>query len=282
MKLPRLAAIVAAAAAATLTLSACAAGSDPDPTSDAVAETTTFRIASGVDNPLEGGVVGFVRDEVAADYGITIETLELQDSRVLTEALANGEIDGHVAIHAPFLDIMLASESSWDLVAAVPLYTSLVSLASTRHSSIDDLPDRALIAIPDDPVNGAAALNVLQAEGILTLDDSVAPSAYTVEDIVDNPKSVQFVPAGAAQLARSIDDADLAFLPTSFLRAAGYDESVEVVTRPMPDEYAIQLVVRTVDADSGSYDALFEAFADPRVADFVEAEFGDIATGIRR
>ncbi|MCB1297738.1 MAG: hypothetical protein KDB08_01995 [Microthrixaceae bacterium] len=162
-----------------------------------------------------------------------------------------------------------------------PIYTSLVTLASTKHDTIEALPQGALIAIPDDPVNGAAALNVLQQVGLIEIDSSVKPAAYTVQDIVKNEKNVTFVPAGAAQLARSVEDADLAFLPTSFLRAAGYDESVEVVTMSFPDEYAIQLVIRGADASDANYKKLIEAFKDPRVADYVEAEFGDIATGIR-
>ena len=275
----RLAAVVAVTAVAALALSACApAGKEETTDTDA---GTVFLLASGADNPLEGGVLGFVRDEVAADYGITIETRELQDSRILNESLAAGEIDGHVAIHEPYLGIVLDGEPSWDLAAVAPIYTSLVTLASTKHDTIEALPQGALIAIPDDPVNGAAALNVLQQVGLIELDDSVEPAAYTVQDIVTNEKQVTFVPAGAAQLARSVEDADLAFLPTSFLRAAGYDESVEVVTMSFPDEYAIQLVIRGADASDANYTKLIEAFKDPRVADYVEAEFGDIATGIR-
>lgn len=274
----RLAAVVAVAATA-FALSACANSADnaaTDPNADPV-----FILASGADNPLEGGVLNFVRETVAPDYGVVIETRELQDSRILNESLAAGEIDGHVAIHEPYLDIVLAGETGWDLAAVVPIYTSLVTLASTKHDTIESLPQGALIAIPDDPVNGAAALNVLQQVGLLELDSSVKPAAYTVEDIVKNEKNVTFVPAGAAQLARSVEDADLAFLPTSFLRAAGYDDSVEVVTMSFPDDYAIQLVIRGADVNSADYKKLISAFKDPRVADYVEDEFGDIATGIR-
>ena len=276
-RITRLAAVVAAAAT-VFALSACAPANNEaaDPNADPV-----FMLASGADNPLEGGVLAFVRDEVAPVHGIVIETRELQDSRSLNESLAAGEIDGHVAIHEPFLNIVLDGETSWDLAAVAPIYTSLVTLASTKHKTVESLPQGALIAIPDDPVNGAAALIVLQDAGLLELDSSVKPAAYTIEDIVKNPKEVTFVPAGAAQLARAIEDADLAFLPTSFLRAAGYDESVEVLTRSFPDDYAIQLVVRGADAKSDDYKKLIAAFKDPRVADYVDAEFGDIATGIR-
>lgn len=273
-------AAVAAVAATAFALSACAPAADDDGATDPSADTV-FMIASGADNPLEGGVLAFVRDEVAADYGITIETRELQDSRILNESLSAGEIDGHVAIHEPYLNIVLEGETSWDLAAVAPIYTSLVTLASTKHDTIEGLPQGALIAIPDDPVNGAAALNVLQQVGLIELDSSVKPAAFTIEDIVKNEKEVTFVPAGAAQLARSVEDADLAFLPTSFLRAAGYDKSVEVVTMSFPDDYAIQLVVRGIDAKTPGYEKLIAAFKDPRVADYVDGEFGDIATGIR-
>ena len=275
-------AAAALVATAALALTSCASGGgDAGSSAAPAANKTAFVIGAGSDNPLEGGVLAFVRDEVASDYGITIEAVELADSRVLNESLSAGEIDGHVAIHGPYLNIVLEGETSWDLVAAAPIYTSLVSLASTKHASLDDLPQGALVAIPDDPVNGAMSLQVLQDEGLVVLDESVEPAAYTVQDIVENPKSIEFLPAGAAQLARSIEDADLAFLPTSFLRAAGYDDKVEVVTRAVPDDYAIQLVIRGDDLDAAAYKPLLEAFADERVADYVDEEFGDIATGIR-
>ena len=273
-------AAIGAATIATLLLTACAA-----PTTEGEGATgedqTTFTIASGADNPLEGGVLTFIKDEVAADYGITIETRELADSRVLSEALNAGEIDGHVAVHAPFLDLLLSGEPTWDLAVASPIYSSLVSLASTKHASLDELPQGAVIAIPDDPVNGPVALSVLQDEGIIGFDASLDPVSYTVDDIVDNPKSVTFLPAGAAQLARSVEDVDLAFLPTSFMRASGYGEEVELLTRPIPEDYAIALVVRGSDVDSAAYAKLIEAFQDPRVADFVDEEYGDIAIGVR-
>lgn len=267
------------AAAALISLTACGAASPAGGESNE--GKTSFVIASGSDNPLEGGVVSFVAEKVAPDYGITIEAKELQDSRVMNESLVAGEIDGNIAVHEPYLKIVLDGEPDWDLVAATPVYVSLGTLASTKHKTVDELPDGAKVAIPDDPVNGALALNVLQEAGILTLDSAAEPAAYTVDDITANPKNVQFVPAGAATLARSVEDTDLAFLPTSFLRASGYDESVEVRTEPFPEDYAIQLVVRGADADSAAYRKLVEAFQDPRVADYVDAEYGDIAIGIR-
>ena len=82
-------AAVVAAAATVFALSACAPANNEaaDPNADPV-----FMLASGADNPLEGGVLAFVRDEVAPDYGIVIETRELQDSRILNESLAAGEL----------------------------------------------------------------------------------------------------------------------------------------------------------------------------------------------
>lgn len=269
------------AAATMLSLAACGSSPDSADAEEAAEGKTSFIIAAGADNPLEGGVVSFIADEVAADYGITIETKELQDSRVMNESLVAGEIDGNVAVHAPFLDIILDGEPSWDLVAATPIYISLGTLASAKHDSLDDLPQGGQVAIPDDPVNGALALNVLQEAGIIELDPDVEPAAYTVDDIIVNEKELTWVPAGASTLARSVEDTDLAFLPTSFLRASGYDSSVELRTEPFPAEYAIQLVIRGADADTEAYAKLIEAFQDPRVADFVDENYGDIAFGIR-
>src|SRR5690606_8968545 len=106
-------------------------------------------------------------------------------------------------------------------------------------------------------------------------DPDADPASYSVNDIVTNDKELEWIPAGAAALSRSVEDTDLAFLPTSFLRASGYGEEVEVQTEPFPADYAIQLVIRGEDAGSEAYDKLVEAFQDPRVAEFVDEEYGD-------
>lgn len=68
-----------------------------------------------------------------------------------------------------------------------------------RVSSLSELPDGAVIGIPNDPTNGGRALLLLQEQGLITLPED-AGLEPTVLDIVDNPHNYQIEELEAAQL----------------------------------------------------------------------------------
>ncbi|MEN0071293.1 MAG: MetQ/NlpA family ABC transporter substrate-binding protein, partial [Propionicimonas sp.] len=141
-------AVVAATLLALAGLTACStaqgatpAGSEPAASGSAAATPrTSFKIGVGADNPTEAGVVEYISKTLAPEHGISVELVELEDSRHLNEAVDAGELDGHVALHEPYLKSVLAEQPQWELGASVPVYISILTVASRKHASLDDIP----------------------------------------------------------------------------------------------------------------------------------------------
>lgn len=280
-------AAVAATVLALAGLTACAsapAASPLDaaqsPTASPAAPRTSFKIGVGADNPTEAGVVNYISQTLAPEHGISVELVELEDSRHLNEAVDAGELDGHVAIHEPYLRSVLAEQPQWELAASVPVYSSILTISSRKHTSLGDIPDGATVSIPDDPSNEAKSLEFLEENGLVTLE-KVELGTATTENIAKNPHNFQFIKVAGQQLARSLDDVDYSVVQATYLRAASVGPEVELARAPQAIRLAIILVTRTENVDSPEFSLLRETFEDPKLDDFIDTTFGDLIAGVR-
>jgi D-methionine transport system substrate-binding protein len=242
-------------------------------------ELVKVTIGGGADNPLEGGVLKFAAS-IAKDHGVDLEVKELADSVALNEAVDGGELDSHLAVHWPYLESIL-SERGWKLTTLVPVYVSKYALRSEKVKTIDELPDGAEIGLPDDPSNQALSLQILANAGLLTLKDGIEPTQATVNDVASSPKNIKLKPLVSAQIPRALEELDGAIVQASYYQAAGIEPEGALLNEPADESYAIIVTAKEGWESDPRLQKLAEVFKDPRVADFVDQEYGDIAYGIR-
>jgi len=102
------------------------------------------------------------------------------------------------------------------MILPLPLY-------SDKWDSVEEIPDGAQIAIPNDPSNQARALFVLEAAGLLTLTgDETVP---TPDDIDADKSTVTVISVEASQTPAALQTADGAIINNNFSRDAGLDPS---------------------------------------------------------
>ena len=92
----------------------------------------------------------------------------------------------------------------------------------SKNYTIDTIPDGAVIAVPNDPTNEARALNLLAAQGLITLSNDAGTNA-TVLDIAENPKNISVQEFEAAAVPRMLADVDLAVINSNYALQAGVD-----------------------------------------------------------
>ena len=63
------------------------------------------------------------------------------------------------------------------LVTLTKVHIEPMGIYSTKYKSLDELPQGAKIAIPNDPTNGGRALMLLQSANLLKLKDGVTITA---------------------------------------------------------------------------------------------------------
>ncbi|ALJ20674.1 D-methionine-binding lipoprotein MetQ [Microbacterium sp. No. 7] len=254
--------------AAALLFTACASATPAEtPATDAAeAAPVTLRVAA-VTSPMTDIVEAAGE---AIDPAYEIELVEVSDYVTVNRMLADGDIDANFAQHTPFMEEFNAKNGA-DLHAVQPVYNFVIAFYSKTIDDIADLPDGGRVAIPDDASNTGRALKLLASEGLIELDPAVDPYAATVDDIAQNPKSLQFQQVSIMQLNTAYDEADLVFQWPSHIAALGLNPYDDGLITELDDRFALQLVVPGDRVDDPSTAALAAAFGSDEVRAIIEA-----------
>ncbi|WP_324646977.1 MetQ/NlpA family ABC transporter substrate-binding protein [Acinetobacter sp. MD2] len=191
-----------------------------------------------------------VADE-AKKQGLNVKLVEFSDWKTPNSTLNSGDIDANFFQHQPFLDNAI-KEGHYQLKPFAVGAASLVGLYSKKYKNLNDLPQQARVAVPNDPVNEGRALLLLQQAKLITLKD---PKNYlsTLQDITSNPKQLKFIEVEGPQTARAVDDVDLAFSYPHYLHLAKTIDPKDALEFNSKEDkrYAILFVVRKDYQDQG-------------------------------
>jgi D-methionine transport system substrate-binding protein len=218
-------------------------------------------------------IIDVVR-KAAAERGLQVQPVEFTDYVIPNQALVNGDIEANSFQHEPYLRNQIA-KTGWRLVAVGQTIASPMGFYSKKYKTFSDIPDRASLAMPNDPTNGARSLQILAANGFITLRD---PSNVTasVADITGNPKRFRFIELDAAQITRSLPDVDAAAINNNYAVQAGLDPVRETLIKESEELYArwVNIIaVREPDKGKPWVAQLVDAYHSGAVKDFVLARF---------
>lgn len=209
----------------------------------------------------------------AEKQGIHIKVVEFSDYITPDKALAEGDIDLVSYQHKPFLD-NFNKQNGTDLVPIGNTILMRMGIYSNKYKSVDQIPDGAVIAIPNDPTNGGRGLALLERAGLIKLKDGVGFKA-TVDDVVDNPKHLQFQEVEAAQLPRSLDDVDAAAITMNYVMSAGLNVKEQgIYLEPKDEPLAVMvLAARAKDKDNPTYKKIADLFHSEAVKQFIADKY---------
>ena len=204
------------------------------------------------------------------EKGYKLDVTIFDDYVLPNEALNNGEIDANLFQHKPYLDEAVASKG-YEITAGSKLYVCPAILYSYKIDSIDDLKEGDKIAISNNPSSGSKCLKYLQDLGLIKVKDS---DIVGVDDIVENPKGLEFVELDVAQIPSALEDVTAGFVDTSFAVPAGLSaEENGIYTAPVNDEYANLLAYRTEDKDSEKIKVLEEVLTSDECRKLIEEKY---------
>ncbi|MET3794169.1 MetQ/NlpA family ABC transporter substrate-binding protein [Aquamicrobium terrae] len=212
--------------------------------------------------------------EQAAKNGLTVETVIFNDYTQPNEALARGDIDANAFQHEPYLENQIATQGYKIVVAG---YTALwpVGLYSKKHKSLADLPDGAVIGVPNDPSNEGRALKVLEDAGLIKLREGAGILA-TVTDVAENPKNLEIKELDAGIVGRSVDDLDGAVVNTDWALKSGLTADIQIAKETIENNpYRNFIAVREEDKDAPWVKKLVSSYQN----DAVKAAFDQIYKG---
>ena len=219
MKLKKWFGITVLAAAAVIGLAACGSGNKSD-------NAKTVKIGVMTKSDSEEKRWDKIQELLKKD-NIKLEFTEFTDYSQPNKAVADGAVDINAFLHYYFLNNW-NKENKQDLVAAAETYISPIRLYSgtkngkNKYTKVDQIPNGAEIAVPNDATNESRALNLLQSAGLIKLDKSGNELA-TVANIKENPKKLKITELDASQTARSLTSVDAAVVNNTFVTEAKLD-----------------------------------------------------------
>ena len=212
-------------------------------------------------------ILEFIKPALAAE-GIELQIVEFTDYVLPNLALSDGELDANYFQHIPYLETFSA-DHRLDLTVLVGVHIEPMGLYSQRVDSLEDLPQGATVAIPNDATNGGRALLLLQEAGLIRLAEGTGITA-TVFDIVDNPRNIRFRELEAPLLPRALADVDAAVINTNYALEAGLVPLRDaLVMEGAESPYVNVVAVRTGDEANPALLKLADALTRPEVRDFI-------------
>ncbi|MCM3260106.1 MetQ/NlpA family ABC transporter substrate-binding protein [Paenibacillus lautus] len=204
--------------------------------------------------------------------GVNLEIVEFTDYVLPNTQVDSKEIDANFFQHKPYLDNEI-KERKLDLESVIAVHVEPLGAYSKTITSLDELKDGAVVAIPNDPSNAGRALTLLSKNGVIKLNDESKLEA-TAKDIVENPKNLEFKEVEAAMLPRMLDELDLAVINTNYALEAGLDPTKDALFIEDKDNpYANLLVARPDNKDSDAIQKLAKALTSEDVKTFIEEEY---------
>ena len=258
----------------TLALAGCGDSGKPAASSDSAAPAagakTTLKVGA---TPVPHAEILEIVKPLLAKQNIDLQIVEFSDYVQPNLALNDKELDANFFQHEPYLKNFVTEHPELKLANVLGVHVEPMGIYSHKIKNINEVKDGAQVSIPSDPTNGGRALLLLERAGLLKLKDGVGAAA-TVQDVVDNPKKLQFKEIEAPQLPRTLDDVDISVINTNWAMQADLVPTRDALfMEDKTSPYVNILVVRQGDENRPEIQALMKALHSEAVKNFINEKY---------
>lgn len=260
-----------------LALAACTGGTEPtqQPGASNTPKTETVKLKVAASATPHAEVLAQVKDELA-EQGIDLVVTEYGDYVIPNTAVEDGDEDVNYFQHQPYLD-QFNAENNTHLVSVAAIHYEPLGIYPGKTAALADLPDGALIGVPNDATNEARALQLLEAQGLIKVREGAGLNA-TPNDIVDNPRNLKFKELEAAMLPNVTTEMDLAVINGNYALQAGFSSAKDALALEDAQSEAAQtfanvIVVKEGNENNEAVKALVKALQSDKVKDYINSTY---------
>lgn len=262
---------------AVLALAAC--GSDEETTdknsgSGETVEETTLVVGASA------GLHDIILEEAApilAEEGITLDIKPYTEYVMPNQDLDSGDLDANYFQHVPYLNNQI-KDHDYDFVNAGGVHVEPMGIYSSKHESIEDIPDGATIIISNSVAEQGRILSLLEANGLIKLKEGVDKTAATLDDIAENPKNLVIDADSNPEILVTYlnnDEGDAVIINANFIIDAGLNPVEDsIALEGSESDYVNIITVRAGDEERPEIKRLVEVLQSKEIQDFILEEWG--------
>ena len=271
-----------------LGLAACGSGTstdtdtNADTNGDATANGETITLTVGATPNPHAEILAQVKDDLAAE-GIDLVVKEYSDYVVPNTAVEEGDLDANYFQHTPYME-KFNEENGTHLVSVGKIHYEPMGIYPGLTKTLEELPDGATIAVPNDATNEARALQLLAAQGLIELKEDAGLNA-TPNDITSNPKNLQFKELEAAMLPQTASEVDLSVINSNFAMEGGMNPATDSLASEDADSEAAQTFANIIAVKEGhendpAIQALVKALQSDKVKEYIEKTYSGAVVAV--
>lgn len=186
-------------------------------------------------------------------------------------ALSDGSIDANFFQHLPYLE-KFNKDKNLNLVSLGKVNFEPLSIYSNKIKNIGELKTGDTITLPNDPSNLARALILLDNLGVIKLKDP-KNLLSGVQDIIQNPKKIKFLPLEAAILPKNYTEKNIAAGIINGNYALQNNLKNPIAQEGANSPYANVVAVRKGSENEPKLKALIKALQSDENRDFIKNKY---------
>ena len=223
--------------------------------------------------------------EQAKKAGLKIEVQEINGGVPLNESVADGTVDANAFQSIGYLKGFNEANSN-KVVPVGTTYIEPMGLYSKKVKSLNDLPNGAKVALPDNPYNTTRALRLLESAGLIKLPSDFKDGTGTPSDIVENKKNLEFLLIDDTTSVRVLDDTDLIAIGNTIALEGGLNVLKDSLFYEKADASTITsinvIAVKAENADKEEYKKLVDLYHDPEIQKYISEQFAGTKVEVKK
>lgn len=267
----------AVSATSILVLAACGSSNEEASIDGELDPENPVELTVGASNVPHGEILEEAQP-LLLEEGIDLKIETYQDYILPNTDLDSGEIDANYFQHVPYLDSVLAEEGNdYDFVSAGAIHVEPIAVYSQKYDSLDELPDGATILMRNAVGEHGRILSLFEKEGLIKLDPEADKVTATFDDIVENPKNLNFEADYEASLLVQLyenNEGDAVVINSNYAIDAGIspvNDSIALESQDSP--YGNIITVNKGDEDSEAITKLVEVLRSEDIQSFIEERY---------
>lgn len=213
---------------------------------------------------------------ILAEKGINLKIETYQDYILPNRDLSEGTLDANFFQHTPYLKNQ-KEEFGYDFTSVGPVHIEPMGVYSKNIKSIEDIPEGTDVIMSRSVADHGRILSMFESKGLIKLKEGVNKIEATRDDIVENPKDLQFhADVNAELLPQNYEREEdaLVAINTNYAIKAGLNptkDSLFIESAESP--YANLVVTKTENKDSEAVQTLVDVLQSEEIVSFIKEEY---------
>lgn len=213
---------------------------------------------------------------ILKEKGIDLEVTVFQDYVLPNTSVEDGELDANYFQHIPYLETF-NEEHGTHLVNVGGIHIEPIGIYSKNYTSLDQLPDGATIIMSNSVADHGRMLTLLQQNGLIKLNPEVDSTTATVDDIIENPKNLNFktdIDPGLLVTVYEQNEGDAVLINTNYALDGGLNPMEDaIVLEDSQSPYVNIIAVKEGNEDNEAVKELIDALHSEEIQDFIKETY---------